>query len=81
MLLNRTPKMKPNRHKMALLTWLVVYPLITTLLALLEPLVGSLALPLRTLLLSAIMVPAMAYLALPFVITRLNGWLTATKET
>ena len=73
--------MKPNRHKMALLTWLAVYPLITVLSALLEPLVGNLSLPLRTLLLSVVMVPAMVYLALPFVTRRLDGWLTATKET
>ena len=64
-----------GRHRMALLTWLVVYPLITLLLALLEPLLGALPLPLRTLVLTGIMVPAMVYLAMPFATARLAVWL------
>ena len=68
---------RADRHKRALLTWLVVYPLITGLLAVLEPLLDGLALPLRTLLLSALMVPVMVYLALPFATARLSGWLAA----
>lgn len=67
--------MTPNRHKLALLTWLIVYPLITALIALLEPLLGGLALPLRTAALTAIMVPALVYLAMPFATSRLRGWL------
>ena len=66
----------PDRHKMALLTWLVVYPIITLLLAVSEPLLSDMALPLRTLILSLIMVPTMVYGAMPFVTARLNGWLT-----
>ena len=68
---------RAGRHKRALLTWLVVYPLITGLLALLEPLLDGLALPLRTLLLSALMVPVMVYLALPFATARFSRWLAA----
>lgn len=67
---------KPNRHKMALLTWLVVYPMITVLLAVLEPVLSNAAMPLRTLVLSLVMVPAMVYGAMPFATARLNGWLT-----
>ncbi|MEM6932103.1 MAG: hypothetical protein AAF526_00815 [Pseudomonadota bacterium] len=55
----------PSRHRMAFLTWAVAYPLITSLLLLLEPLVGGLALPLRTLILTALMVPIMVYWAVP----------------
>lgn len=65
----------PNRHKLALLTWLIVYPLITALIALLEPLLGGLALPLRTCVLTAIMVPALVYLAMPYATARLRAWL------
>lgn len=64
-----------KRHKMALLTWAVVYPMITLLLAALGPLIGDVAMPLRTLLLTAIMVPAMVYLAMPFATARLKNWL------
>ncbi|MEL6279983.1 MAG: hypothetical protein AAF661_04110 [Pseudomonadota bacterium] len=67
--------MKENKHKLALLTWVVVYPLITVLLIGLEPLVSGLATPLRTLLLTALMVPAMVYVAMPFAKARLKNWL------
>lgn len=40
--------MPTNRHRMVLVTWLVVYPMITGLLVLLEPLLDNLAMPLRT---------------------------------
>ncbi len=69
-----------NRHKQALLTWLIVYPMITVLLAILEPVVAGLALPLRTLVLSVIMVPALVYLALPAASARLHDWLTASSH-
>lgn len=66
---------QPNRHRMALLTWAVVYPLVTTLLMALEPLVGGLPVPVRTLLLSAILVPVMVYLAMPAATSRFRDWL------
>ena len=65
----------PKRHKMAILTWISVYPIITTLLLVLEPLVGDLPVPVRTLILSALMVPIMAYAALPAVTRLFAGWL------
>ena len=70
----------PNRHKMALLTWAVVYPMITVLIAVLDPVLGAVPMPLRTLLLTALMVPAMVYVVLPFATARLNGWLTRTPS-
>ena len=71
--------MTPNRHKLALLTWVVVFPMITGLLAVLEPLVGSLPIALRALVLTAIMVPAMIYVAMPFATARLRHWLMASR--
>jgi len=68
--------MPADRHRMALVTWLVVYPMITGLLAVLEPILGSLAMPLRTLVLTAIMVPAMVYVAMPAAKTWFAAWLT-----
>lgn len=68
----------PNRHRMALLTWAVVYPMITVLLVLLEPVLGGVATPVRTLLVTLIMVPAMVYVAMPFATSRLAGWLGRT---
>ena len=69
----------PNRHKMALLTWSIVYPMITLLLASLDPLLHDLAMPLRTFVLTAIMVPLMVYLALPFATRRLGAWLASAN--
>lgn len=65
----------PNRHKMAIVTWIVVYPLITLLLMSLEPLLQNIALPIRTFVLSAIMVPVMVYMAMPFATSHLSAWL------
>lgn len=70
---------RPGKHKMALLTWLVVYPMITVLLAVLEPLLSEAAMPLRTLVLSLIMVPAMVYGIMPFATARLARWLSETS--
>lgn len=66
---------RPNRHKMAIVTWFVVYPIITILLIGLEPLLREVATPIRTLVLSSIMVPIMVYLAMPFATSQLESWL------
>ncbi|MEO1249247.1 MAG: hypothetical protein AAFW76_05345 [Pseudomonadota bacterium] len=68
--------MTPRKDRMAILTWAVVYPLITLLLLILEPLLTGLPMPLRTLALSAIMVPIMVYLAMPAVTSKFSRWLT-----
>lgn len=45
----------------AIISWVFVYPLITLLIFLLDPLIGEWALPSRTLLLSTLMVGLMTY--------------------
>ncbi len=65
-----------SRNQIALVTWAVAYPLITSLLLALEPLVGELALPLRTLDLTALMVPIMVYWAVP---TAIRMWTTRVR--
>ena len=44
----------PPRYKLALVTWIGVYPIITGLLAVLGPATATWPLPLRTLLLTAV---------------------------
>ena len=66
-------------HKLALLTWAVVYPLITGLLLLLEPVLGDVPVYLRTLLLTAILVPIMVYLAMPLATRLFANWLSAAS--
>ncbi|MGF1448608.1 MAG: hypothetical protein ACFB20_04240 [Opitutales bacterium] len=56
-----------SRHLRTFLTWLAVYPLITFLAWALQPLFKICALPLQTLILSALMVPLIAYGIVPLV--------------
>ncbi len=56
----------PRRQKQALVTWLAIYPSITLVLWLFRPLgLLELPLPLRTLVLTALLVPAMVYVLVP----------------
>ena len=54
-----------TKVKAAILIWVAVYLLVTTISVVMEPLVSHLALPLRTFVLSAIMVPIMIFLIMP----------------
>lgn len=64
-----------GRHKTAALTWIVVYPMITGLLALIEPGVRDLPIPGRTLVLTLIMVPLMVYVAMPAATRLFSKWI------
>lgn len=55
----------PSVHRRALITWLAVYPTITLVLGLLGPATAHLPLPLRTLTLTAFVVPTAAYGLIP----------------
>lgn len=57
----------------AFLTWIAIWPLITGLLLVGEPLLAALPLPLRTLVLTAILVPLMSFVVMP----RLIAWADA----
>ena len=64
-----------GRWRCALVIWLVAYPLITVLLYLLEPTIGGWPLPLRTLLVSSIMVPVMVLWLVPALAARVSAFL------
>jgi antibiotic biosynthesis monooxygenase (ABM) superfamily enzyme len=66
------------RHKLAVATWLAIYPTITLALPGLEAFgVNHLALPLRTLAISLVVVPAVVFVVAPAVTQLLSGWLHA----
>jgi len=65
----------PSKNRMALLTWAVVYPLITSLLAVLEPFLAGVPMPIRSFVLTLIMVPTMVYLIMPAATSKLRAWL------
>ncbi|MDQ3849178.1 MAG: hypothetical protein M3296_00980 [Actinomycetota bacterium] len=59
-----------------MLTWLAIYPAITLVLWLFEPLgLLDLPLPLRTLILTAVLVPVMVFVLMPALTRLLRGWL------
>lgn len=71
----------PPRYKMAVLTWIALYPTITLFSWLLTQLSSfDLSLPLRTLVLTALLVPAMVYLLVPSLTRLLKPWLQAEQD-
>jgi antibiotic biosynthesis monooxygenase (ABM) superfamily enzyme len=65
------------RYKLALVTWMGAYAVITLILAVLGPVTAPWPLPLRTLLLSALMAPAMTWLVIPFLTRLFRSWLVS----
>ena len=66
----------PNRAKLALLVWAVIFPLLTLLLLALNPLIGSAPLPVRTGTATAILVPIVVIQVIPMLTQRFSGWLS-----
>lgn len=73
------PIPRAPRYKQALITWLGVYPALTLTLALLGPAMESWPLPLRTLLVSVVMVIALTWLILPFLTRVFRRWMFPSK--
>src|ERR1700716_2973469 len=69
------PPAAPPRYKVALLTWLGAYPVITIVLGVLGPVTARWPLPLRTMLISGLMVVALTWGVLPTLGYFLRGWL------
>jgi antibiotic biosynthesis monooxygenase (ABM) superfamily enzyme len=67
--------MQAPKWKTAVLIWVGIYPTITTVLWILSPYITDLALPLKTLCLTLIVVPIMAFIVLPLLTRWFNGWL------
>lgn len=66
----------PNRHKMVLLTWLGIWPTITVVLWVALPsLLAHFPLPVVTLIVTALVVPLMGYVVMPFLTSRCREWL------
>jgi antibiotic biosynthesis monooxygenase (ABM) superfamily enzyme len=69
------PAVAPPRYKLALLTWVAAYAVITLLLSVLGPTMASWPLALRTLLLSMAMVAALTWVVMPRLTRLFGGWL------
>ncbi|MEO1258882.1 MAG: hypothetical protein AAFZ15_08785 [Bacteroidota bacterium] len=66
---------QPPKYKIALLTWLAIYPLITFILMLFGEPLNQLPLPIRTLVLTVVLVPIMVYWAVPLLRNWFAKWL------
>ena len=73
-----TPKQAPPRYKMALLTWPGAWGLITLILWQLGPVTATWPLPLRTLVVSVLMVLGLSWVVIPALTRIFAAWLAPT---
>jgi antibiotic biosynthesis monooxygenase (ABM) superfamily enzyme len=69
------PRVPTPRHKMALLTWPGAWVLITLILWGLGPAMATWPLPLRTLVISVMMVVGLTWVVIPYLTRTFAGWL------
>jgi len=65
----------PSRHRMAALTWIGIWPLVSVTSALVAPLYAKLPFLLRTALTSVLLVCVMTYLVMPLLARKAEPWL------
>lgn len=65
----------PPRYKMAVVTWLAVFPLATVIFMILQPLLGGAPSVLRTFVFTLIMVSLMTYVVMPRMTRLFSFWL------
>ncbi len=65
----------PPRYKMALLTWATIFPLITLVVVVLNPMLIGLPLVLRLAITTGVTVPLMTWVVMPRATRLLRGWL------
>ncbi|MEA5504410.1 antibiotic biosynthesis monooxygenase [Halotia wernerae UHCC 0503] len=65
----------PSRHKMALITWLAIFPLIVAINVLFGSFLNALPLLLRSLVLTVILVSLMTYVVMPRMTRLFSRWL------
>ena len=63
------------KYKTAIMIWIVIYPTINIVMLLLGSSLNEIVLPLRTLILTIILVPLMAYVLLPLANKLFKNWL------
>jgi uncharacterized protein len=71
----------PTSYKMALVSWITIFPLITVLVVALGPLLEDLPLVLRLGITTAVAVPLMTWVVMPRGTRLLRGWLYPAAST
>ena len=66
---------QPPKWKFAIMVWLAIYPAITLLTFLIGDYIKNLPLPLKTLIMTGILVPLMVFVLLPLLRKIIGNWL------
>jgi len=74
------PPPPPPRHKMAVVTWLAIFPVINVVSAALTPVLSPLPVLLRSALMSALMVVLMTYVVMPRMTRLFARWLFPARK-
>jgi antibiotic biosynthesis monooxygenase (ABM) superfamily enzyme len=69
----------PPRYKMAMVSWLAIYPLVILVLECLNPILQQLPIPARALLITFIVIPTMTYILMPRMARLFSKWLYPEK--
>lgn len=72
---------KPPSYKVFLLSWLGIYPLITGIFLLFGTQLSLLPLPIRTLLLTGVLVYLMTYVVMPNLMKLFHNWLYPNNKS
>jgi antibiotic biosynthesis monooxygenase (ABM) superfamily enzyme len=66
----------PKKWKMVIVIWLAIYPLITTVFLLFGKYLMQIEfVPLRTLMMTIVLIPTMVYILMPFITKLLKNWI------
>ena len=71
----------PPRWKTTVLIWLWIYPALTVVLWLIGPAIQGWPLPVRTLVMTVVLVPLMVYVLLPVLNRLLASWMRGPVST
>jgi uncharacterized protein len=71
----------PPRYKMALVTWLAVFPLATVVFMILDPLIDDFHAALRRLVFTLVMVSLMTYVVMPRMTRLFSSWLYPKRKS
>jgi antibiotic biosynthesis monooxygenase (ABM) superfamily enzyme len=66
---------QPSKWKFAVMVWLAIYPTITFVSFIIGDYIKNLPLPLKTLIMTGILVPTMVFILLPFLRKLMGNWL------
>lgn len=76
----QNPVKPPPKYKMTLVSWLALYPSVTLIFLLFGPLLEPVPLPLRTLLITGVLMVLMSYVLMPRFTRWFAFWLYPKKE-